>query len=293
MCGPTRTKDTPAPTPQASGSSSLRNRTTVDVDVDVVSAGRAGLFDVVFPLPPSIAVLAMAAILPSWFYRNRGFTVWFHLLSVLQVVTQSRFLVGVLALSGISICLGWYSCLAYEYVHHGRWCHALYKNMPSALTQQMVQQLDDDGDDASLDFESAGSLAAMAICHFLDFLGHPLLAYYYWSRCQNQKNEDDSNQQSTSNQTTIDKNSDDDGIISTWPVILSAYSFSRMWSFFHTYHNFGSIAWFYVGFDVYVMDDLDSWYPAYIIETLFYGALVVWKLTRKTIPSESKPGQRQ
>jgi hypothetical protein len=53
-----------------------------------------------------------------------------------------------------------------------------------------------------------------------------------------------------------------------------------VWSAVHTCYNFGAPAWFYVGFDVYDCDDLDSWYPAYVAESLFYVALVTRKLTK-------------
>eukprot|EP00531_Pseudo-nitzschia_arenysensis_P016227 CAMPEP_0116122232 /NCGR_PEP_ID=MMETSP0329-20121206/4107_1 /TAXON_ID=697910 /ORGANISM="Pseudo-nitzschia arenysensis, Strain B593" /LENGTH=175 /DNA_ID=CAMNT_0003616071 /DNA_START=96 /DNA_END=620 /DNA_ORIENTATION=+ len=174
----------------------------------------------------------MAYALPKGAYLNRGFTVWFHLASILQVLTQSRFLVNVLAL----ICLGWYNSLLFEFVWHGRWCHALYKNMPQVLVDCMVP----DAATGVLDFESTRSLSAMGTCHALDFLGHPLLAYYFW------------------------KKSKRNGI--SWPAILASYCFSRCWSLVHTYHNFGKPGLWYFGFDVYTIDSLDAWYPAYVIE---------------------------
>jgi hypothetical protein len=242
MCGPTTTFIPSKPTPR--------------------------WFDGIFPLHPSIAAVVMAYFLPS--LLNRGFTVWFHWASALYALTQSRLLVDVLALTGVSICIGWYACLAYEFFYYGRFFHSLYRNMP--FVQELIHT-----EDGALDFESAGSLAAMAICHFLDFLGHPVLAYYFWKKCRRQNKERDS-----------------DGITFYWPAIFLSYTFSRIWSFVHTYYNYGSVAWFYVGFDVYVIDSLDLWYPAYVTESLLYGAVVVWKLTRKsTQPFEPKKGQIQ
>ena len=50
------------------------------------------------------------------------------------------------------------------------------------------------------------------------------------------------------------------------------------WSVIHTYYNFGTPLPFYVGHDVYTVDSLDSWYPAYIAEAVVYLSVVVWKI---------------
>ena len=263
MCRPTTTRISLSPTKEESS-----YRRWFETNGDSIQ---------LFPLHPSIAVAAMAYFLPSWCYLNRGFTVWFHLATILQVLTQSKFLVKVLALTGASICLGWYASLAYEFFYHGRWCHALYKNMPTILVNQMVHK----NDSGALDFESTHSLVAMAICHLLDFLGHPILACYFWAKIQKDEKHCSQNNKKTSNRLTIE-----------WPVILSSYCFSRCWSLVHTHHNFGKAGLFYFGFDVYVIDDLDAWYPAYIVESLFYGTLVVWKLTH-TKHKESQKQQYQ
>lgn len=208
---------------------------------------------ILIPLHPSIAVAAMSYALPTGAYLNRGFTVWFHLASVLQVLTQSKFLVQMLALNGASICLGWYASLLFEFVWHGRWCHALYKNMPQVLVDSMVP----DAATGLLDFESTESLLAMGVCHVLDLLGHPLLTYYFWRKSQR-----------------------DNNYSIAWPVVLASYCFSRCWSLVHTYHNFGKPRLWYFGFDVYTIDSLDAWYPAYIIEGMFYTGVVLYKLTQ-------------
>lgn len=215
---------------------------------------------VLFPLHPSIAVVAFAYWLPLWCYLNRGFTVWFHLASVVQVVTQSKFAAKVLSLTGTSICLGWYASLAFEYFYHGRFFDALYKNMPSALVDEIV-----DPSTGAPDFESTNSLVAMLICHVLDFIGHPLLAYYFWKKSRKESNT----------------------ALLAWPVLIVTYCFSRTWSIVHNYHNYGKFGLFYFGFDVYVIDDLDAWYPAYIMESMFFASLVLWKLTQCT-PKEKQ-----
>ncbi len=64
-----------------------------------------------------------------------------------------------------------------EYVKYDRFCHPLYKYMPSVMTQYMVIGSIDDGYGTwILDFESTTSLSVMALSQALDLLGHPLLA---------------------------------------------------------------------------------------------------------------------
>mmetsp|Transcript_11070 Transcript_11070/g.23448 ORF Transcript_11070/g.23448 Transcript_11070/m.23448 type:complete len:292 (+) Transcript_11070:144-1019(+) len=284
MCKPTATQSAePTPTTFVAKSSVSSPSSSLRKNAKNASGGRTTIANVAAPLHPSVAAVAMAAFVPSWFYVNRGFTVWFHLASFFQLLTQSRFMVKALTLCGTSVCLGWYASLVYEYAQHGRCFDALYKNMPSALTEQMLvwdttaAAGGKSSENGTLDFESASSLAAMAVSHVLDFLGHPLLTYYYWiqyrretTKRNNDGDEDDSKQASSK------ENGDDD--ILAWPVIFSAYGYSRIWSIVHNYHNYGSFGLFYFGFDVYVLDALDAWYPAYIAETLFYASLVLWKL---------------
>mmetsp|Transcript_13759 Transcript_13759/g.14873 ORF Transcript_13759/g.14873 Transcript_13759/m.14873 type:complete len:234 (-) Transcript_13759:32-733(-) len=230
---------------------------------------------------------------------------------------MTLFLERVLLVCGISISLGWYSCLLYEYIWYGRFFDALYKNMPSILCHYMIIYNNDhdhdnstntntitsqDQDNGTLDFESYYSLVAMAVSHILDLLGHPLLTYYFWRR-YNDTNKNKNNNSTTkinnvnneNNSTTTNnsnkKNNNNNTFISisiismndicTWPVIGSAFLYSRIWSVVHTYYNFGlkGIGLYYIGYDVYVMDTLDSWYPAYVAETCLFTSLVVWKLS--------------
>ena len=143
---------------------------------------------------------------PSWFYINRGFTVWFHLGSVLQILTQSKFFTKVLSVSGISIYLGGYASQFFEVLYHSRFFDALYKIMPVALVDQIV-----DAETGVVDFRSTHSLIAILICNVFDIMGHPLLAYYFWNKSRKDREQNK-------------------GSFLAWPVILSAYCFSRCWS---------------------------------------------------------------
>jgi hypothetical protein len=130
---------------------------------------------------------------------------------------------------------------------------------------------------------SSHPLIPLTIIHIFDLLGHPLLTYYFWRRYNNNSN---SNNFTTTIPTPPPDNGDNNNNksihivdeICTWPVLISAYLFSRAWSIVHTYHNFGYFGLFYVGFDVYIIDSLDMWYPAYIAETIVYSSLVLRKL---------------
>ena len=115
-------------------------------------------------------------------------------------------------------------------------------------------------DTRRLDFESTPALLGLAVAHLLDILAHPLLTYYFWRR------------------HSMRGNALRDAF--TWPVILAAYAYSRVWSLTHTRYNTGKFGLWYFGFDVYVMDSLDSWYPAYIAETVIYASIILRKIVQ-------------
>ncbi|KAG7374090.1 hypothetical protein IV203_013185 [Nitzschia inconspicua] len=214
-----------------------------------------------WPLSPSSAFLLLAIVVPSDFYLNRGFTQWFHWAAIYYSLTQWQFLERFQILSGCSICLGWYASLVYEFVQYGRFCHPLYKNMPTSLMQFYLRDVEGNGSTQGqqmLDFESTKALLALTMAHILDLLAHPLLTYYFWRR-------------HTTKGGTIKQ-------VVAWPVIAAAYLYSRLWSLTHTKYNTGNFDLWYFGFDIYVMDSLDSWYPAYIAETCFYGGIIILKL---------------
>ena len=202
------------------------------------------LFGMVWPMP------VWAALIPTYCYLNRGFTQWFSWVSVLYMLTQSEFLVKFQALLGTSVCLGWYVSLAYEYVQHGRFLDVLFKNMPETMTAQMIN-----ASTGELNYESMTSLWTMLLAIVIDFCFHPFQTYCFWRRHDGKLA----------------------GLLS-WNVIISSYLFSRLWSVIHTYYNFGTPLPFYVGHDVYTVDSLDSWYPAYIAEAVVYLSVVVWKI---------------
>ena len=258
------------------------------------------------PLPVYYYVVLAAiyvGILPSSFFVNRGFTIWFHHVAIFYVLTgcNSRFLEKFQILSGTSISLGWYSSIIYDYLKYDRFFHPLYENMPPAMRRYMyLNNSIDHGNPRALDFISTTSLTMMFISHVLDLIAHPLLTYYFWRRysAKRRRNDEDKMQKAQGEAQGESQGSDKSNksgnasnvsafsvvhdIISSWEVIMSAYVFSRCWSMFHTYHNFGQtfndISLFYVGHDVYIINELDSWYPAYIAEGFVYGSAAIYRL---------------
>ena len=54
--------------------------------------------------------------------------------------------------------------------------------------------------------------------------------------------------------------------ILSWPTIVAAWHMSRLWSMVHTFYNNGVPAFWYIGHDVYKMNDLGAWTVAYVAE---------------------------
>jgi hypothetical protein len=210
-----------------------------------------------WPLHP-LAVLALLPLLPTEFYINRGYTQWFHWTAVAYLLTGSAFLRRFLVTQGTGITLGWYSAIANDWYWNGKFCHVLYLNMPSTMTKVM---LDSTSGTSVLLLDSWQSFAVMGASHILDTLGHPLLTlYFYRLHCRSGGSLRD---------------------FLSWNIVVSTYMLSRLWSLTHTLYNYGTTGWggiFYVGHDIYIMEDLNSWTAAYVAEGLFYAAIVLYKI---------------
>jgi hypothetical protein len=137
--------------------------------------------------------------------------------------------------------------------------------MVQYMVVQQISTEEENDDYLRLHFGSTTSVLMMGVSHILDLLAHPLLTYYFWYRHRKRFC-------ATAGVWAFMRQ------ILTGDVIASAYLFSRVWSLTHTKYNTGSFGLWYVGYDVYVMDSLDSWYPAYIVEGIVYGTATLWKL---------------
>lgn len=207
-----------------------------------------------WPLPIPVGIAVLCYLIPPVNWINRGFTHWFHLVSFLYALTQSEFIEKFQALIGTSICIGWYTAISYDWYKYNNFFAILYWNMPSSLTNIMVQ-------DGVVNYETWESIGTMVLSHVLDTLAHPLLAYYFWRK-------------HTEKGGTVKS-------LLSWDVVVSTWIFSRMWSWSHSYHNHGKVHMYYFGYDVYNITEgtLDLWYPAYVTESILYFGITCWKLS--------------
>ncbi|CAB9512721.1 expressed unknown protein [Seminavis robusta] len=210
-----------------------------------------------FPLHP-LAALAIMPLLPTWLFLNRGYTQWFHWCFVFYMVTGGklewwrRFLV----IQGAEISMGWYAAVVYEYVWHSRFCHILYNNMPPSMKAEMLVN----GSMASggIITNNPTAIANITLSHIIDILAHPLLTFLVYKIHRSKGG-------------TIRS-------LMQWDILVSTYALSRLYSCTHLYHNQGKVGLFYYGYEVYNIDNVNAYTPAYIAEAGFYVALICYKL---------------
>lgn len=219
-------------------------------------------FSKLLPVPPLVLV-ACLPFLPTGAYLNRGFTIWFHWACVAGFLTQNAPLNKFIVVTGTSICLGWYASILSDFLYFDRAVLGLlYKNMLPSMTKMMV---DESTGKLNYHFES---IAMMVLSHIMDFSGHPGLVYYFWR------------QHVRRGGRLVD--------LVSWPAVASAFMFTRTWSLVHNYYNYGRGGYFFFGFNVYNVDCLKQWYPAYIAESMFFVAVVLFKFwTRRCDFSKS------
>lgn len=203
-----------------------------------------------WPLNP-IVILSIAPLLPSQIYLNRGFTVWYHLITIIYLLTKKEPLRRFLIMQGTSISLGWYAAIINDFYLHGRFAHMLYMNMPTSMKIAMV-------DETGHVFYTYNSIIFMLLAHILDTCLHPGIVFLlYKSHCNEGGNFQD---------------------VFSWNIIIATFTVSRLWSVVHTHHNHGEIGAWYFGYDVYHLHDLDCWMPAYLMEGLFYAGAITYKM---------------
>ena len=195
-------------------------------------------------------------------------------MSVAYFLTRSTFLRKVLVLQGIGICVGWYSVIPFDWFVDGKFCHVLYRSMPRLMLQHMVQELpcDDGGECGYAILNTFTSILMKGLSHIMDIIAHPGLAYLFYRlhrRCGG---------------TLRD--------ILTWPVIVVAWHVSRTWSMVHSYHNDGKLAFWYYGYDVYKLTNLDSYLVSYIAEGVCFSVAILcriyWDYFEQSSPMLSK-----
>lgn len=210
------------------------------------------------PLHP-LFVLAMLPFCPTWFFLNRGYTQWFHWGFIFYWITGQRDTFRrYLFLQGCSVTAGWYLSVVHEYFVYGRFCHLLYNNMPLAMRVPMMVN----GNLASggIITDTWPALASLVMAHAIDILAHPYLTYAFWRMHKSRGG---------TLKTLI-----------TWDVVVASYIHSRIYSMSHIYYNTGVLdgSMFYYGYDVYKIDNLESYTAAYVGEALCYAGIIAYKL---------------
>ena len=205
----------------------------------------------VWPLHP-LGLLVIFLYLPTSSYINRGYTVWFHLITISYLLTKVEFLRRFLIVQGLGITFGWYAAICNDYFIHSRFFNILYMNMPEIIVSALT-----DSDGKIL--YTTEVIPLKLLSNLLDILLHPGIVYLlYKAHCK----------------SSATPNKD----LFSWPVIISTFTMSRFWSVFHTYYNSGNFSLFYIGTDIYILDEMDSWFAAYFAEISFFVALVGYKL---------------
>ena len=227
------------------------NRTTSADRKETLTLHKS-LIHAIWPIHP-LLIIAIAPFLPTWLYLSRGYTVWYHLITILYLLTQKEPLRRFLIIQGTGISLGWYSALLNDYFCHGRFGHILYMNMPSILKSQMV-------DDSGHVFYTTNSIGCMFFSHILDTILHPGIVYFLLRAHK------------ASGKSWKD--------VVSWKVVSATFIVSRLWSLVHTYFHDGKFGGWYFGYDVYHIHDLDSWMPAYIAEGVLFFGLSLYLIAR-------------
>ena len=239
----------------------LRPQTTIP---KVKGHNNVHLYDkILWPLPIPVAILLLS-LLPSSFYLNRGYTVWFHLLSIIYLLTKSTFIRKVLILQGIGICLGWYAAIATDWFVDNTFCHTLYRNMPESIMFYMIKE--DESESSYIILNTYTAMSMKILSHVLDTLGHPGLAYLFYRIHSNEFRRTNDNSRSIWRD------------ILSWEVIVSAWHLSRIWSMVHSYYNFGEVKLWYYGFHVYKLNSLNSYFIAYVVEGLCFVVAILYRL---------------
>jgi len=214
------------------------------------------IFGLLPPLQLPVA-LSLLALLPTSAWLNRGFTVWFHILSAVYYLTRSPFLRSCLILQGADICLGWYAALAKEWFVDGKAFDSLYRNMPEALMDKIIETRSIDGSEYVV-LQSVEAWSARLLSHCLDLLGHPILLCVIAGVHRRRGG-------------TLED-------VCTWPVIVATWYLSRTWSAVHSFHNNGAAAGWYFGQRVYRLNDQRSYLVAYVAEAICFVTAITYRM---------------
>lgn len=214
-----------------------------------VETPKTGWFRPIHPL----ALAAMLPFCPEWFFFNRGFTQWFHWGFVFYLITgKSEWARRFLVVQGGGVCAGWYAAVAFEYFYYGRLCHLLYNNMPAEL--RAIYLVNGKLASGGIITDNLAALSSLALTHLIDLLAHPIMTYIIWKMHKSRGGTFRS--------------------LCSMDILVANYIWCRVYSCTHWYYNDGVLGFFYNGWDVYNIDNAESYTIAYIGEGLFYLFMV-------------------
>jgi len=208
----------------------------------------------IWPLHP-LLLASIIPVIPTSLYVNRGLTVWFHWMILFYLLTGIERLRCFLILLGGSISAGWYAAIANDFFRHSRFFDILYENMPLSFLSVMTNGKGEI-------VYTTSSLCLMAFSHVLDTFLHPGVTYLLWrAHCRS----------GGSLQSII-----------TWPLLISTFLMSRFWSIFHIYYNYRRLGLYYIGDDVYKLNNQDAYIYAYTAEGIFFLMLACSKILKRS-----------
>jgi len=154
----------------------------------------------------------------------------------------------------INIC--WLVCSNCQwFFRHSRFFDILYKNMPLSFLSVMTNGKGEI-------VYTTSSLCLMAFSHVLDTFLHPGVTYLLWrAHCRS----------GGSLQSII-----------TWPLLISTFLMSRFWSIFHIYYNYRRLGLYYIGDDIYKLNNQDAYIYAYTAEGIFFLMLACSKILKRS-----------
>ena len=210
----------------------------------------------IWPLPVWL-VVSIVPLLPSYCFLNRGYTQWCHWVFLAYCLTHSKALCQFICIQSLLINVGWYCTLFTDYYYNGRVGDILFRNMPTILSQYILEASDNiSGQDVALQTTLESYLAQIVAFGF-DLLLHPLLCYYVWSTC-------------------FFKRSMSVAAICSWQMLGAAVVLSRIWSLVHCYHHYQTFDVYYYGPHVYKVPPVYNhlWTAAYVGEAVTVMLLV-------------------
>jgi hypothetical protein len=129
------------------------------------------------------------------------------------------------------------------------------------------------------------------LSHILDILAHPGLVYllckihtqqyYYYHTVATATASNNGSSKKEQTKVTTNNNNMMTTLLRdviTWPVIITAWHMSRLWSIVHTYINNNDINGWYYGYHVYKINNLNSYLASYVAEGVCFVIVILYRM---------------